>query len=133
MGNTGNLPIVAMFVFGLTFMVLAGSTAAYSCQKTSHLQRAPGVVREASKRRAAIQYEVAGRSYTLSETRIGALGARGVGEEVTILYDPANPERAMVESFTTQWLLASVYAVVGSIAWLLAAVLLVLRRQGGRH
>ena len=49
--------------------------------------------------------------------------AHRTGDIVKVLYDPANPARAMVDSMMVVWLLPTIF-VANAVPWLLAAVVL---------
>lgn len=47
----------------------------------------------------------------------------GVGEKVTVLYDPNDPQRASIESFVTLWLFSTIFGGIGVVMLVVSGVL----------
>ena len=48
------------------------------------------------------------------ESEVGSNLAPKVGQDVTVLYDPLNPEEARISSFMMLWGIPSVFAILGA-------------------
>ena len=55
-----------------------------------------------------------GKNYTVTSNTGLNRAAYDRGQEVTVLYDPADPERAQIHSFTQMWLLPTIFGAVGA-------------------
>jgi len=56
-----------------------------------------------------------------------------VGRQVTVLYDPARPERARLKSWAALWMLPTIFSGLGAVLVVLGAALgLILRPRRGR-
>jgi hypothetical protein len=53
-----------------------------------------------------------------------------VGDEVSLLYDPAAPEGARLESFSGLWLFAALFGIGGGVVLAVALVILWMARSG---
>jgi hypothetical protein len=52
-----------------------------------------------------IEFSAAGQTYTLEGDTASSPPQYEVGEEVSILYDPANPDTAQINKWTERWLM----------------------------
>jgi len=59
------------------------------------------------------QYEVNGQIYEFESQNSSSPPTHRVGEQDTIFYDPANPEKAQIDSFMDMWLAPSLLLCVG--------------------
>jgi hypothetical protein len=67
----------------------------------------------------------AGQEHTLYSTSGSFPPAYEVGERVSVLYDPANPKEAKVNSFTGLWLLPLILGILGGLELLAGLFLLI--------
>ncbi|HYF65731.1 MAG TPA: DUF3592 domain-containing protein [Herpetosiphonaceae bacterium] len=70
-----------------------------------------------------IEFQTAQGRIVRFSSRVGALGQRqNSGAPVPVLYDPANPDDAVVNSFVELWMPAIIFGGVGA-AWMIAATI----------
>lgn len=69
-----------------------------------------------------------GRDYTVTSSTGQNRAAYERGEEVTVLYDPADPERARIHSFTQMWLLPTIFGSAG-VAFLIVGLVMRPKRR----
>ncbi len=78
-----------------------------------------------------VSFTAQGKSYTFESSTSSDPPAYRVGEEVSLRYDPANPQRADIDSFVTSpWLYGIVLAVLGIATLVLNGVFLHRTIQG---
>jgi hypothetical protein len=71
-----------------------------------------------------IEFQTAQGRIVHFSSRVGTLWqSQNVGKIVPVLYDPVNPERAVVNSFVELWMPAIILAVVGA-TWVITAAML---------
>lgn len=59
--------------------------------------------------------------------------AYAIGEQVTILYDPSNPEEATIDTFTGRWLMALIFGIIGVVDLSVGSTFLWLRARRKRE
>lgn len=69
-----------------------------------------------------------GKDYTVTSSTGQNRAAYERGEEVTVLYDPADPERARIHSFTQMWLLPVIFGSAG-VAFLVVGLVMRPKRR----
>lgn len=62
-----------------------------------------------------VQFEAKGRSYQFRGQVGSGYGTFKVGEQVDVLYDPADPHRARINSFVQLWFFPLFLGVVGAV------------------
>jgi len=67
-----------------------------------------------------IRYEVDGRAHTFTSSNSSDPPAYDIGERVVLLYDPADPERARINSWWELWLMP---VVLGGAAIIVAVLI----------
>jgi hypothetical protein len=78
-----------------------------------------------------VEFQTADGRTIQFEGRVGVPWARGkIGHSVKVLYDPANPEEAVVDSMVEFWSSALIFLAVG-ILWLIVIVMLMILTQAG--
>lgn len=78
-----------------------------------------------------IEFQTADERTIQFEGRVGVPWARGkVGRSVKVLYDPAEPEEAVVDSVVELWFPALIFLLVG-LGWLVTIAVLLLLTQAG--
>lgn len=55
-----------------------------------------------------IEFEANGQTWTIESNNASDPPAYEVGDEVSILYDPANPETAQINKWTERWLMPAI-------------------------
>lgn len=117
-----NLTWVAMlgaaYYYGRTSWALSSGGAA-AAGKVVALKESPATQDSGVTYAPVIEYKVAGRSYTYTSPNSSHPPAYTVGERVTLLYDPADPGRARVDSWWELWLMP---ALLGGAALVIAVV-----------
>lgn len=69
-----------------------------------------------------------GKDYTVTSNTGQNHAAYDRGQEVTVLYDPADPERARIHSFTQMWLLPVIFGSAG-VAFLIVGLVMRPKRR----
>ena len=75
-----------------------------------------------------LQYEIAGRGYVFNSPNASSPPAYDIGEEVELLYNPAEPGNARINNFWELWLVPILLAPLGgilaflTIAWILVSI-----------
>ncbi|CAG0930339.1 Inner membrane protein YmfA [Thermoflexales bacterium] len=78
-----------------------------------------------------IEFQTADGRTIQFEGRVGVPWARGkVGRSVKVLYDPTDPEEAVVDSVVELWFPALIFLLVG-LGWLVTIAVLLLLTQAG--
>jgi hypothetical protein len=62
-----------------------------------------------------VQFEAEGRSYQFKGQVGSGYGTFSVGEQVEVLYDPADPDRARINSFVQLWFFPMFLGVLGAV------------------
>ncbi len=70
------------------------------------------------------EFEVDGKRHEIVSKVASNPASAAVGDRVEVLYDPANPERAQIKSFLTQWFLPLIFTVLGIVPTVVGTVLL---------
>jgi hypothetical protein len=119
----------ALIAFGTLGAVAAALSFFHQIEITRNYGRASGTVVDSQERvsrtqsathlhSAIVEFVAAdGRQYTFAQ---GSSSSGGIwSDKVDVLYDPHNPQRAIVDAFWDRWIWASLFTLLGSI--LLAA------------
>ncbi len=78
-----------------------------------------------------VEFQTADGQTVQFEGRVGMPWAKGqVGRRVRVLYDPADPEKAVVDSVVELWFPALIFLAVGILWLVVIAVLMVLTQAG---
>ena len=104
---------IAMLVVSLSGVLLVALALAFaypSWQLLRHAERAsgtvvglPGASSSSNTRRIEVEYAVGDDIYMITSSVASSPPALRMGEEVTVLYDPANPADGTMESFLELW------------------------------
>jgi hypothetical protein len=104
---------IATLIVGLSGLLLLGLALAFaypSWQLLRHAERASGTViglpgssSSSNTRRIEVEYAVGDDIYTITSSVASSPPALRMGQEVTVLYDPANPADGTMESFLELW------------------------------
>ena len=104
---------IAMLVVSLSGVLLVALALAFaypSWQLLRHAERASGTVvglpggsSSSNTRRIEVEYAVGDDIYMITSSVASSPPALRMGEEVTVLYDPANPADGTMESFLELW------------------------------
>jgi hypothetical protein len=123
----------AMFgAAGLALLALAATLFARKRAEVSRWVRAPGTLSGYASRRDArgrtlfypqYTYVAQGRTYAFAGTVGGSAPGRDVGAAVAVLFDPAMPERATIDSVTELHFVALLVALVALVALVVAVAI----------
>ena len=131
-------------VLGLCFLLVAGATTAWTEHFLSKSLPATGTVtalrtvadtQAHSESYAPVFSFVArdGQSYAVDSGSSSNPPGFAVGETVRVLYDPANPTDAKIDTFFQIWVLPIVFGILGGIFTLVGLTLLVVGRLTRRR
>lgn len=124
------------FVAGLIMLLFAGYRAYDQLAFGSTAARAEGVVTDLVRdRRPGLAYRVvfgtvvrfqdeAGAWHQFSEAVSSNPPPYQRGERVSVLYDPAAPDQAVIDGFRGRFLVSVIFAVVGGVFLLLGSLIL---------
>jgi hypothetical protein len=80
-----------------------------------------------------VAYTVAGQTYNYRSDVTSSLSLFKVGEQVTILYQPSNPQNAEIEGYSVGLLLTLIFGIIGLVfivvTLVISVVHFILRRQ----
>ncbi|BCB17370.1 DUF3592 domain-containing protein [Bosea sp. ANAM02] len=127
-------------VFGIVAVILATAcyfTYSHNRKLLARADRADGTVIELrhgggdSTYRPVVSFRTAGgRSVTFVTSWGTKPPAYRKGDQVSVLYDAAAPEKAEIEGFLSQWLGTLILAGLASVFALLSAVLMIVAKRG---
>jgi len=71
----------------------------------------------------------AGETVPLTSVRMSNPPRFRVGQEVPVIYDPGNPYRASIRSFSYLWFVSLLFGGIGSILFILGIILLIFNKN----
>jgi hypothetical protein len=101
---------------GCIFLLVGLGFAAYSVYFASGAMQAPAIVTQmvgSGSGTPIVEYTVDGEQFTHRSPISSSPPAYVVGQKVSVLYRPANPSRAQLNTFTDRWLFAVVFTLGG--------------------
>lgn len=98
---------------------------------TSHTEtrKSDGATRRKTTYCPVVEFRVDGRTHTF-EADICTDPGPGIGERQEVRFDPANPDDAMLDSWTARWLLVTILGGIGVLFSGIGTLVLVLMRLG---
>lgn len=127
-------------VFGIVAVILATVcyfTYSYNQKLLARADRAAGTVVELrrsggdSTYRPVVSFRTAaGQPVTFVTSWGTSPPAYSKGDQVTVLYDAATPEKAEIEGFLSQWLGTLILAGLATVFALLSGVLMIVTKRG---
>lgn len=140
--STANLPAIIGGIFSAIGIILIGLAAWFGYRSYNFLQKAeivPGIVKEFKERQArnkedntmytlnmpVLQYHYNGKDYTYVSPYGSTTPEYAVGDQISLLVDPAEPGRPEEDSFMNSWFLPM---LLGSIGLVFAGVGIVVRK-----
>lgn len=124
-------------LLGVGLLVLAATTWRSMQGFMQRAQPADGTVMEVKRRRrsqqnptfiSTVRYPTAaGEQVEFSASHRRKQSLLSVGDTVPVLYDPTQPKRAYVKSFSQLWLASLLLAIFGSVAIIVAIVTALVR------
>ena len=127
-------------VFGIAAVILATAcyfTYSHNRKLLARADRADGTVVELrrsggdSTYRPVVSFRTAGGQSVTFVTSWGTSPpAYRKGDQVTVLYDAAMPEKAEIESFLSLWLGTLILAGLATVFALLSAILMIVAKRG---
>lgn len=134
--TTATGPRIVAFVFlliGSIFSLIGAGFAWSSYSVVSVSQRAEGTVirqiRNGRKSSVApvVEFFVEGQRYEFQSWLSTSPPQFDVGDKLSVLYDPRDPQRSRIESFVTLWLFPIVFGGIGTVMLVVSGSMLVLR------
>lgn len=127
-------------VFGIAAVILATAcyfTYSHNRKLLARADRAAGTVVEMrhgggdSTYRPVVSFQTAqGQAVTFMTSWGTSPPAYRRGDQVTVLYDAATPEKAEIEGFLSQWLETLILAGLTTVFGLLSAILMIVAKRG---
>ena len=126
--STGVLRVVFGLVC-LALLLLALGVYLVSTMFSSATERTPGtVVDMVSNGKGLVPlvgYTVAGKSYTQRSELYGSFSSFRVGDQVTILYEPNNPQHSEIEGYQVGSFVALLLGIIGLVFGVVTVILVV--------
>jgi hypothetical protein len=72
-----------------------------------------------------VRYEVKGQSFEFQSSVASSPPAHGVGEKVTVLYQPDQPHQGNIKSFMDLWFLPVIFAGLGTLFFVIGSAVCV--------
>ena len=114
-------------VFGRTrrFVAVSASAKGTVTDSVGRWHRNPGDTPGSSRLSHPVVRFVTQEGRTVEfESQVGSNLSPGIGQEVTVIYDPLNPQDARISSFMMLWALPAVFTVLGVLLLVPGALLL---------
>lgn len=118
---------------GLSFLVVALVIPLVGSLFTLNKVPTTGKVVEFAKVRSksttvpVVEYIIEGKTYRHSSSLASSPGSFfKVGDPVTVLYNPQNPQSSIIESYRIEWLLSFIFGAVGVSFGLVSVILLII-------
>ncbi|HEY2250078.1 MAG TPA: DUF3592 domain-containing protein [Planctomycetaceae bacterium] len=108
---------------GLLFVVIGCGFTIYSLSFAFGTQKAQGIVIEMAGGSPIVEFTVAARKFKHHSTISTSPPSYSVGENVDVLYRPADPTNCQLDTFTDRWLFPVAFVCGGIIAMCSAAYL----------
>lgn len=130
--STANLPAIIGGIFSIIGIILIALSAYFGYRSYTFLQKAvviPGVVKEFKERQArnkqdntlytlvnpVLQYHYEGKDYTYESPYGSSVPEYAVGDQISLLVDPAQPDKPEENSFMSTWFLPMLLGSIGLI------------------
>lgn len=128
-----NIVAFVFLMIGSIFSLIGGGFAWSSYSVVSVSQRAEGSVirlvgnvRKGSVAPVA-EFFVDGKRHEFQSWLYTSPPQFDVGDKVSVLYDPGDPQRCRIESFVTLWLFPTIFGGIGAVMLVVSSALLGLR------
>ncbi|GDY10914.1 MAG: DUF3592 domain-containing protein [Planctomycetota bacterium] len=124
---------VVFLMIGSIFSLIGGGFAWSSYSVVSVSQRAEGsVIRQVGDGRTGsvapvVEFFVEGTRHEFQSWLFTSPPQFDVGDKVSVLYDPRDPQRCRIESFVTLWLFPTIFGGIGAVMLVVSGTLLGLR------
>lgn len=102
-------------ILGIGFLIGGIAWGAYSASFGLGAAETRGTVVQVDGGRPIVRYEVNGQVQSHRSPISSKPPAYAVGEQVSVLYRPENPGRAVINSFTDRWLFPTALAGMGLV------------------
>ncbi|GEM_PF-477236 len=109
------VPLLVLTIVGAGLGVLAIGWLAFEQLTASRLTATEGVVAQMKQGRAVAEFDVDGVKHEVVSIVRTNLRVYRVGQQVAILYDPAQPSRARLDTFFDRRLLPTIFGAVGFV------------------
>lgn len=124
---------VTFLLIGSVFLVIGAGFGWFSWSLLSVAQRAEGTVVRLVSNQAldydhssvapVVEFHIEGERHEFRSWLSTSPPQFDVGEKVTVLYDPRDPQHARIESFVTLWLFPVIFGGIGAVMFLVAIVI----------
>ena len=124
---------VTFLLIGAVFLAIGAGFGWFSWSLLAVAQRAEGTVIRLSPNQAqannrgkvapVVEFHIEGERHEFQSWLSTSPPQFDVGEKVTVLYDPRDPQHARIESFVTLWLFPTIFGGIGAAMFLVAIVL----------